>query len=115
MRNAGSKAGKGFNGGSFTDRLETQQAARRAQLEKAQALAEKNKAGAPERAAERKRLAEEREKRQAERAEAKRLEAERLEAERIAAIQAAKDEAARLLAEQKARRDERYAKRKGKR
>ncbi len=105
---------KGFRGPGFDDRLASQQAAKKALLEKAKAITEKNKEGADERAAERKRLADERAKRQAERAEQKRIAAERAAAEKAEAERLAAEEKERLLAEQKARRDERYAKRKQK-
>src|SRR5690554_6355377 len=114
MRKTGGPGRSGGFGGNFASRLETQAAAKQALLEKAKAIAEKNREGAEERAAERKRLAEEREKRQAERAEQKRIEAERLAAEKAEAERRAKEEAERIAAEQKAKRDERYAKRKQK-
>jgi hypothetical protein len=116
----GGAGGKGFKEASFADRLEAQKAAKQALLEKAKAIARKSKETAPDRDAERKRIAEAREVRAAERAEQKRQEDERLAAERAAAEaareeaeKAAEEEAERLANEQKARRDERYAKRKG--
>lgn len=133
-----------FQEKSFHDRINAGAEARKAQLEKSRAAAEALKATAAERMAERMKIAQEREARQAareavKRAEAERLEAEkraeaeRLEAERLAAEEAKRRadeeyEAAKkwlaeeekrkiikLLADQKAARDAKYAARKQRR
>lgn len=114
-----SKSPKGFSNGNFNDRLSAQEDARKRQLEKVKKKAEALKASEPERIARQKAAAEARAKRQAEREAEKQAQAERRAAEKAEADRqkaeaeaAAEEERERLLAEQKARRDERYAKRK---
>jgi hypothetical protein len=118
------------NPDKFTDRMSDAQKAKQAQLEKARAKLAELAASKPQRDAERAKLATEREAREAKRkaerealakqaAEARaRAEAERLEAERHAAEERdrkaneEKAKLAKLLVDQKAARDARYAARK---
>lgn len=119
-----------FKEAKFTDRLDTAAKARAAQLERMRAKMAELAATKPERDAERARIAAERAKREEQRrlekearmkraaeeraaAEAARLEAERLAAEeRDRAANEEKNKLAKLLADQKAARDARYAARK---
>src|SRR6185437_881605 len=121
---------RGYKEKSFNDRLEEQAKAKAALLERARAKAPQNDPEFAKRQEERKRIAEEREAREAARAGAKaaalRAEEERraaeatarLEAERLAVEEREKakreeaDKLVRLLEEQKAARDARYAARK---
>ena len=121
---------RGFKEKTFNDRLQEQAKAKAALLERARAKAPQNDPEFEKRQAERLRIAQEREARVAARA-AEKVEEMRLEAERKAAAETAKLEAARLeaeererakreeadklvrlLDEQKAARDARYAARK---
>ncbi|HEX4861066.1 MAG TPA: DUF6481 family protein [Rhizomicrobium sp.] len=121
---------RGSDPSKFGDRLSDAQKARQAMLEKARAKMAALKETQPERDAERARIAAEREAREAARkaekeARAKReaeeraaAEAARVEAERLAleererAANEEKTKLAKLLADQKAARDARYAARK---
>jgi len=121
---------RGFKEKGFNDRLQEQAKARAALLERARAKAPQNDPEFEKRQAERLRIAKEREERvaarAAEKAEQLRLEAGRKVAEEQAKLEAARFEAearerakreeadklVRLLDEQKAARDARYAARK---
>jgi hypothetical protein len=118
------------NPDKFTDRMSDGQKAKQAQLEKARAKLAELAASKPERDAERARIAKERDQREAKRKtereaaakraaeERARAEAARLEEENRAAVEReakAKEEKAKLaklLVDQKAARDARYAARK---
>ena len=121
---------RGFKEKSFNDRLQEQAKAKAALLERARSKAPQNDPEFEKRQAERLRIAQERETRVAARAAEKveqlRLEAERKASEETAKLEAVKleaeaherakreesDKLVRLLEEQKAARDARYAARK---